>query len=113
MAKSYCYMIQKGYGSVKIGVSDDPQARLKSLQTGNHGRLYLIASFPFDSRMQAEAMERELHARFTEDRLKGEWFRKRILRKFKDRSTLFPQIFCTHRIFNSYHDEPATAAVQQ
>lgn len=100
---TYVYFIQKGYGSVKIGVADDPERRLRELQTGNHGALHLIAKLPCPSRAAAFAMERELHERFQSDRLNGEWFHKRILRKFKDRATMFPQIFCSGVMNGGYH----------
>lgn len=103
----YVYMIQKGYGSIKIGVSNNPEFRLKQLQTGNHGSLYLIAKFPFESRKEAESMEKDLHVKFQSYRLEGEWFKKGILRLFKSRSKLFPNIFCNHekgKCFNSYND---------
>lgn len=98
---SCVYFIQKGYGSVKIGVAEDPERRLRELQTGNHGRLHLIAKLPCPSRAAAFALERQMHERFASDRLQGEWFHKRILRKFKERAQMFPQIFCGGPI-NSY-----------
>lgn len=67
----YMYLIQKGYGSIKIGVSDDPEERLRVLQTGNHGALHLIAKFPFTTRTEAMAMEKDFHRRFSDFRLKG------------------------------------------
>ena len=106
MKVTYVYFIQKGYGSIKIGVADDPDGRLKQLQTGNHGELFVIAKFPFQSREEALSMEKELHGKFSNDRMSGEWFHKRILRKFKDRSKIFPNIFNgnVNGKFNSYHD---------
>jgi predicted GIY-YIG superfamily endonuclease len=56
---TYVYFIQKGYGSVKIGVADNPEQRLRSLQTGNHGELHLIAKLPCSSRSAAFEMERD------------------------------------------------------
>ena len=101
----YVYMIQKGYGSIKIGVSANPEDRLAELQTGNHGELHLIAKFPFESRSMALTMEKELHVKFADSRLKGEWFKKRILREFKDRAKLFPSVFRADMPgkFNAYH----------
>ena len=104
---TYVYLIQKGYGSIKIGVSDNPEGRLGELQTGNHGQLFLIAKFPLASRAEAFLMEKELHEKFKEYRLKGEWFKKGILRKFKDRAELFPNVFPAQmkESFNSYHGD--------
>ena len=103
----YVYFIQKGYGSIKIGVAKNPEARLKNLQTGNHGKLYLIAKFPCASVAAARNLESDLHKKFERFRLEGEWFRKSILREFKDRSKIFPHIFrksmAKGEKFNSYH----------
>ena len=52
---------------IKIGVSDDPQARLKSLQCGSSTRLRLLGSIDGD-------LEAELHRRLSNSRLHGEWF---------------------------------------
>ena len=109
----YVYFIQKGYGSVKIGVAKNPEARLKILQTGNHGELHLIAKLPFKSRPEAYTMEKELHKRFEKFKLTGEWFRKRILKEFKHRAKIFPQIFRSQfepgECFNSYNTREARA----
>ena len=103
----YVYMIQKGYGSIKIGVSKDPDARLRQLQTGNHGDLFIIAKFPFKSEAEARTMENELHKKFRKFRLNGEWFKKGILREFKHKAQIFPNIFRQlnkGESLNSYHE---------
>lgn len=56
--------------SIKIGVAADPRKRVSELQTGSDGSLELIHTEPGGA-----ARERELHARFSEDRIQGEWFR--------------------------------------
>lgn len=53
----------------KLGFSNDPEKRLKYLQTGNHRRLLLVASWP-----GTHADERALHARLAPYRIGGEWF---------------------------------------
>jgi hypothetical protein len=65
------YMIQAGGkgGSVKIGVTDDVEKRLRNMQTGNHQALAVIRLFE-----GGEAEERQLHERFADHRLSGEWF---------------------------------------
>jgi hypothetical protein len=64
-------MIQAGGkgGSVKIGVTDDVEKRLRNMQTGNHQALAVIRLFE-----GGEAEERQLHERFADHRLSGEWF---------------------------------------
>lgn len=56
-------------GTVKIGSSLEPNARLKEIQTGHPFDLKLEAVLPggFDE-------ENDMHRRFADERLKGEWF---------------------------------------
>lgn len=64
------YFIQAEIGGpIKIGVSTDPQARLATLQSGSPFPLRILATAP-----GGYEYESELHARFTKDRLHGEWF---------------------------------------
>lgn len=68
-ARSIYFIRAEAGGLVKIGVSGNPTARLRSMQVGCPGRLLLLAAFkakPF-----AEAA---LHTRFAADRVHGEWF---------------------------------------
>jgi hypothetical protein len=65
------YVIGEGDGSgvVKIGKSVDPQKRLSGLQTGNPRRLRVLHVEP-----EAGHLEEQLHERFAEIRIGGEWF---------------------------------------
>lgn len=77
MAKSYVYIIQSGprKGSpIKIGVADNPESRMRELQTGNPETLVLIASIEQPNRMAAYDLESWLHRRFSSARISGEWF---------------------------------------
>jgi hypothetical protein len=56
-------------GTVKIGHSLEPSARLKELQTAHPFELKLEASLPGGA-----DEENDMHCRFAEVRLKGEWF---------------------------------------
>lgn len=102
----YVYLIQKGYGAIKIGVSKDPEKRCKELQIGNGSKLFLIAKFPCKTRNDANILEKELHRKFEKFRMNGEWFKKRILKEFSHRAELFPHIFQKEMKvkFNSYHE---------
>jgi hypothetical protein len=54
----------------KIGYTRGPvEKRMKSLQTGAAGKLRLIAKHP-----GTPETERKVHARFSDQRLHGEWF---------------------------------------
>jgi integrase len=57
-------------GPIKIGCSRDPEARIAALQTSHPERLRLLLVYAGGAHD-----ERELHARFAEHRLEGEWFR--------------------------------------
>lgn len=60
----------QGANAIKIGRSDDPEARMRACQTGCPLQLTLLGSIPGDL-----ATERTLHSRFESLRIQGEWFR--------------------------------------
>jgi predicted transcriptional regulator len=61
------YFIQQGEdGPIKIGKSQDPEERLKALQSRTKTPLILLAV--------CEGCERCLHHRFADLRIRGEWF---------------------------------------
>ena len=67
----FIYFIQSGgpTGPVKIGVTGDPQLRLKRLQTGSAEPLEMLGTVKGD-----EDMEKGYHARLAAHRVRGEWF---------------------------------------
>jgi hypothetical protein len=69
MSKVY-FVFSVVANAVKVGQSETPWRRLRSLQVGHPGELRMLA-------MQngGESLERALHGRFKEYRLTGEWFR--------------------------------------
>lgn len=56
-------------GLIKIGSAVDPDARIRTLQTGSPEPLILVGVT-----LGGEAKERNLHRRFAADRSHGEWF---------------------------------------
>ncbi|MET4184936.1 hypothetical protein ABIB94_007065 [Bradyrhizobium sp. JR7.2] len=67
---SFVYFIQVGVdGPIKIGISDDPTERMGSLQCGCPWRLRIIGAAP-----GAFENEEDLHKRFADIRMEGEWF---------------------------------------
>ena len=56
-------------GPIKIGVSNNPSARLRQLQTGSHASLNLLAVIDGDMKK-----EHEIHKMFEKFRTDGEWF---------------------------------------
>lgn len=68
--ESFVYFIQQGDdGPVKIGVAVDPESRRRILQVGNPAELHIRHTVPGSFHL-----EYELHGRFGEWRVRGEWF---------------------------------------
>lgn len=73
----YVYIIQSGNKPkhpVKIGMSDNPEGRVKQLQTGNPVELRLLVIFKCDSRAHAFNLEHTLHKLLNSRHISGEWF---------------------------------------
>lgn len=66
-------------GHIKIGKANDVQVRLAQLQTGCSAKLEILAVFA-----KAGAFEGRLHQLFHADRLQGEWFLPRNIRRTLD-----------------------------
>lgn len=65
---AHTYLIKAdGIDLVKIGIAKNPESRLKFLQTGQPMDLHLLWSVP-------GSFESQLHERFAEYRVRGEWF---------------------------------------
>jgi hypothetical protein len=65
------YFIQAGDdGPVKIGCAENVEKRRSALQTAHHDVLRILRSFPGE-----RGVERSLHERFSNLRIRGEWFR--------------------------------------
>lgn len=68
----FVYLIHdRTANSYKIGLSKNPKSRLSSMQTGTTNELVLLHTI---ETTDMEALERELHQRFTAKALRGEWF---------------------------------------
>lgn len=66
---SKIYFILSDDGYVKIGLSNEPEKRLKSLQTATAHQLEIIYLMP-----GTLEVEQYLHTLFSEDHSRGEWF---------------------------------------
>lgn len=79
------YLIQNtSTKSVKIGVSKDIESRLKSLQTGHEHQLKLIYTKPVED---ASSLELKLHHKFSDKRVRGEWFKvnpKKVIKEIEE-----------------------------
>lgn len=91
------YLVDAG-GLYKIGISQDINKRLKSLQTGSPHTVRCVAYYHTDE--SAMTIERKLHKLFDKYRLSGEWF------NFEDKftqeafDTLCPRYGMTRLDFN-------------
>jgi hypothetical protein len=61
-------------GPIKIGISQDPEQRLRDLQTGSPYKLVLFGFFQVGSFAAAKILEVNVHAGIAGCRLVGEWF---------------------------------------
>ena len=66
------YLIKCNNEFFKIGIANDLQSRLASLQTGNPYPLIVEFCFEFQS---AAVVEKALHQKFAHCRSRGEWFK--------------------------------------
>lgn len=80
--KVYIYFINVGHGHTKIGVSCDPQNRLKQCQTGNPYELKIEKLEEYSSYEEAFKREKELHNKFKDYKLYGEWFKATLVELF-------------------------------
>jgi predicted GIY-YIG superfamily endonuclease len=72
--KSFVYIITNGE-DYKVGVSVDPEKRLKQLQTGNSKKLSIVSTFEVSKKV-VFAMEKEAHKLICAKYQKsGEWFK--------------------------------------
>lgn len=68
----FIYIIHASNTSTyKIGIAKDVEKRLKGLQTSNPNKLQVVNKFYFDN---ASKIESDLHEKFKDKRLNGEWF---------------------------------------
>ena len=68
---SFVYFIQgENGGPIKIGLSQDVKKRLYALQIGHPDNLVVLVDIPGD-----EVVELEMHKKFDDCRLRGEWFK--------------------------------------
>ncbi|MBO4622301.1 MAG: GIY-YIG nuclease family protein [Bacilli bacterium] len=81
--RDYIYIISNDLGYIKVGVSNNPERRVKQLQTGNEHKLTLLFKEEFNcTRKHLLSIEKDLHKqlRSMSTRCVGEWF---FLDKYK------------------------------
>lgn len=72
MPDMYVYAIQEmETGRIKLGISKNPNERIKQLQTGNSNTLMLIGYHKAENHYESEKMN---HDENKNHRIRGEWF---------------------------------------
>ncbi len=71
--RSSVYVIAGDHGLTKIGISENPEGRLRTLQTGSAHHLHIahVVDVPAASALE---IEQEAHALLANRRKSGEWF---------------------------------------
>ena len=64
------YFVRVASGPIKIGVSDDVPSRVNAIRVANHEEVTLLGAVA--GSLQTED---DWHARFADERIRGEWFR--------------------------------------
>lgn len=71
-ASMYLYVAKNtSTGSLKVGISANPEKRIKALQVGCDGILELVATVSAENGFQSES---DAHKRLSGHRIHGEWF---------------------------------------
>jgi len=73
--KRYVYVAKEEFsGRIKIGISKDPEQRIKALNTGNPEELILVTQF--EAKKKGYQSERDAHLLLKDHKIRGEWFDK-------------------------------------
>lgn len=90
-SEGYVYLIQaKNSNRFKIGMSENPEARLMQIQTMSPLELELIGYYWSDSMYQEE---QKWHTRLQEFRVQGEWFQLSEVKGFLTSVEFFLKMF--------------------
>jgi hypothetical protein len=66
----WVYFIADGHGHIKIGYATNVRTRFDDLQVANASALTIMLTIPGGNKLESE-----LHKRFADHRVRGEWFR--------------------------------------
>lgn len=103
----FIYFISDGE-FVKIGKANNPQMRIKQIQTGNARELYIMGLIACESSYQANMLEGALHKYFNKYRKCGEWFD--IQKTYEDQikryseKNLALEFMHNNEVFNMYRE---------
>lgn len=68
------YLMKNAFGLYKIGVSNDPEYRRRSIECNSGVPTELVKFWSVDNRKEAFALETYLHKQYKDCRTHGEWF---------------------------------------
>ena len=68
------FILDEKSNAMKIGYAANVDNRFSTIQTGNPNSLVILNTIKCRSEQHAAHLERELHNRFHQNRLRGEWF---------------------------------------
>lgn len=75
-AEMFIYAImEEDTGNIKIGISKNPEQRLRQLQTGNSSQLSIVKTIKADNNFKDE---KALHLKNKEHLIRGEWFSEKV-----------------------------------
>lgn len=84
----YIYFIRDGLAHIKIGITNNVKKRLDALQTANPMKLEYFFGMHVKTQRDALDIESELHEKFKDYRLMGEWFEETEVLKWLRQKTL-------------------------
>ena len=76
------YIISDGT-SIKVGISKDPPARIRQLQTAQSRTLRLLGQYEVPTRVKAKNIEARVHRKFKNQLIRGEWFPLSLIPKIE------------------------------
>lgn len=75
MGGEYLYVMDDSPYGRKIGISNDPENRLKQIKSHNPRDIEVIYKYECDERSHALSLEKKLHKKFNKKNIRNEWFK--------------------------------------
>ena len=109
----YVYFIQAGKkGAIKVGITNNVEKRIETLQIGNPYKLRVLTLIPCESRTHAFEIERRIHKFFRRQNIRGEWFTGNIdMAKMNERFGSYDYRFHKNPKEQETHDLEALSSI--
>lgn len=82
----YIYIASNESGQIKIGISKNPEKRVKQLNIGNHEILKLI--YFYKSEQKGYSEEKMIHKQMSNHKIRSEWFNNDCLKEISIKHNL-------------------------